>query len=152
MRQIPGHLIKKRTAEMSKLFKSYNPYDGRVGNIYDILVTDVSFDAKHYVGHNKCYEQILVPKQEEIMGKWVRVRIIASSKFSMHGSIIESNTTVSLKMKNGFHNFASKLYHSLGLNVSYKKRQNFILTVGSLCSISIPLYFILRKFSWHIKL
>ena len=150
MRQIPGHLIKKRTAEMSKLFKSYNPYDCRIGNVYDILVTDVSFDGKHYVGHNKCYEQILVPKREEIMGKWVRVKVIATSKFSMHGAIIESGNAISTEVKVSIHNFALKLCHNFALSVN--KKQSFILTIGSLCSISIPLYFIIRKFSSHAKL
>lgn len=33
----------------------------QIGKIYDILITEVAHDKEHLVGHNKAYEQILVP-------------------------------------------------------------------------------------------
>jgi hypothetical protein len=38
------------------------------------------------VGHNEYYEQVLVPKREELMGKLFSVRIVDVSKFSMTGT------------------------------------------------------------------
>jgi threonylcarbamoyladenosine tRNA methylthiotransferase CDKAL1 len=39
-------------------------------------VTDLSHDKEHYVGHNEFYEQILVPKLDHLMGKFVQAIII----------------------------------------------------------------------------
>jgi hypothetical protein len=50
-----------------------------------VLVTETSHDGRYYVGHNEHYEQILVPKREELMGKLFPVRIVDVSKFSMIG-------------------------------------------------------------------
>jgi threonylcarbamoyladenosine tRNA methylthiotransferase CDKAL1 len=48
-------------------------------------VTETSHDGRYYVGHNEHYEQILVPKREELMGKLFPVKIVHVSKFSMIG-------------------------------------------------------------------
>jgi hypothetical protein len=51
-----------------------------------VLVTETSHDGRYYVGHNEYYEQVLVPKREELMGKLFSVRIVDVSKFSMTGT------------------------------------------------------------------
>ena len=56
---------------------------------YRVLVTEVSHDGQYFVGHNGCYEQVLVPKKPEIMGKLVNVKIISICKFSMTGILID---------------------------------------------------------------
>ena len=53
--------------------------------IYGALVTDLSHDKIHLVGHNDFYEQILLPKDLELLGKTVLVEIVGSTKFSMSG-------------------------------------------------------------------
>lgn len=50
--------MKKRTKRLSELFQSYEPYGHKLGEIQDILVTEISHDKKHFVGHNKFYEQV----------------------------------------------------------------------------------------------
>lgn len=89
MERIPANLVKKRTKKLTYLFNSYEPYSGRVGKIYTALVTEISHDKKHYVGHNKFYEQILLPMKEDLLGKAVRVKITGISKFSMTGEILD---------------------------------------------------------------
>jgi len=37
------------------------------------------------VGHNRFYEQVLLPMNSELMGKLVKVRITSATKFSMLG-------------------------------------------------------------------
>lgn len=56
--------------------------------LYSVLVTDLSHDKNHLVGHNEFYEQILLPKDMELMGKTVQVEIVAATKFSMVGKVI----------------------------------------------------------------
>ena len=50
--------VKLRTKELSDYFQSYTTYDGKLGERQSILVTEVSFDKEHWVGHNDFYEQV----------------------------------------------------------------------------------------------
>ena len=86
--------VKKRTRELTSLFHSYHPYEGREGEEYDVLVTDTSHDGAYFVGHNERYEQVLVPKEEVLMGKIFKVRIVSTSKFSMVGELVKSGSVV----------------------------------------------------------
>ena len=73
---------------MSDLFNSYVPYENRIGKRYRILITEESSDKKHYVGHNKFYEQILVPKEHCQMGSAIDVEIVSFGKYYMIGKPI----------------------------------------------------------------
>ena len=75
------------------MFHSYEPYTGREGSVYRVLVTDVSHDGRFLVGHNDCYEQVLVPKDDDLMGKLVTVRVTETSKFSMVGKLVSDATS-----------------------------------------------------------
>ena len=82
--------VKQRTKILTDFFYSYEPYKHNVGNIYEeVLVTDISHDKEYYVGHNKYYEQILLPKDEDIMGKSVQVKILQTTKFAMIGEVVD---------------------------------------------------------------
>lgn len=70
MTLIPPNLVRLRTKRASNFFRSYFPYENRVGKIYQALVTELSSDRKYYVAHNEFYEQILVPKEDYYMGQW----------------------------------------------------------------------------------
>lgn len=89
MKRIPANQVKTRTKRLTDLFNSYEPYVDRVGKEYTALVTDISHDKKFYVGHNKFYEQILLPMKENLLGKSVRVRITSVTKFSMQGILLD---------------------------------------------------------------
>ncbi|GBP19556.1 Threonylcarbamoyladenosine tRNA methylthiotransferase [Eumeta japonica] len=89
MIRVPGPEVKRRTKILSEFFRSYEPYRHRVGEIQEVLVTDISHDKNYYVSHNECYEQVLVPKEEKYMGKMVTVEILSASKFSMMGRPID---------------------------------------------------------------
>jgi len=86
--------VKKRTKAVTNVFQSYAPYTGREGSVYRALVTDVSHDGRYFVGHNDCYEQVLVPKDDELMGKLVTVRVVETSKFSMVGELVSDDCAV----------------------------------------------------------
>lgn len=90
MKRIPPNEVKQRTKRLTDLFYTYEPYADRVGTEYDVLVTEISHDKKHYVGHNKFYEQVLLPMKENLLSKLVRVKITGATKFSMSADIINS--------------------------------------------------------------
>ncbi|XP_017837382.1 threonylcarbamoyladenosine tRNA methylthiotransferase isoform X2 [Drosophila busckii] len=89
MTRIPANLVKQRTKRLTELFYSYEPYAERVGQLYTVLVTEISHDKLHYVGHNKSYEQVLLPMRDNLLGTRVRVRITSVSKFSMLGELLD---------------------------------------------------------------
>ncbi|KAF6203211.1 hypothetical protein GE061_003629 [Apolygus lucorum] len=92
MVKVPTVEVKKRTKRLTELFYSYEPYGQMVGRICDVLVTEEAYDGQHYVGHNKSYHQVLVPKDEALMGKLVRVKIVSASKFSIVGEVVDVTT------------------------------------------------------------
>lgn len=83
---------------MSNLFASYEPYVGRIGTKERVLVTEESHDKKHFVGHNRFYEQILVPKRNEFLGAIVDVEIVAVGKHYMMGSVITDESNALCKL------------------------------------------------------
>lgn len=83
MPRILAQDVKERTKRLTNLFNSYEPYNHKVGEIQEILVTEISHDKKYYVGHNKYYEQVLIPMEDHYMGKLVTVEVEECSKFSM---------------------------------------------------------------------
>ncbi|XP_042188360.1 threonylcarbamoyladenosine tRNA methylthiotransferase [Callorhinchus milii] len=85
MEQVPAQEKKKRTRELSQLFQSYSPYGHKVGENQYVLVTEESFDGNYYVAHNKFYEQVLVPKQPEFLGKMIEVNIYEAGKHFLKG-------------------------------------------------------------------
>ncbi|XP_060802488.1 threonylcarbamoyladenosine tRNA methylthiotransferase [Amyelois transitella] len=96
MTRVPSQEVKKRTKVLSDLFRSYEPYGHKVGEIQEVLVTDVSHDRNYYVAHNEFYEQVLIPKEEKYMGKMVTVRITSATKFSMMGEPIDKPKMVGI--------------------------------------------------------
>jgi len=121
MKLLPTNVGKSRTKKLTKLFQSYEPYKGRIGFRCSILVTDISHDKEYFVGHNEYYEQvinknkiftifnaayicnilqILVPKDDELMGKMVNVEIVSTTKFSMIARILDGAVTCFRPNKN----------------------------------------------------
>ena len=94
MKRIPTQEVKGRTKRITELFHSYLPYSERIGRVYRVLCTETSHDGNYYVAHNEFYEQILVPKRAELMGKMFDVKITDSCKFSMTGELCEEGSVV----------------------------------------------------------
>uniref|UniRef100_A0A023F4W3 tRNA-t(6)A37 methylthiotransferase n=2 Tax=Triatoma infestans TaxID=30076 RepID=A0A023F4W3_TRIIF len=88
MRRVDTQEVKKRTKRLTELFHSYEPFGHLVGRTFNVLVTEEAHDKKHYVGHNKAYQQVLVPNDPKLMGKQVKVKIISATKYSMEGQVL----------------------------------------------------------------
>ncbi|XP_035697378.1 threonylcarbamoyladenosine tRNA methylthiotransferase-like [Branchiostoma floridae] len=93
MRRVPPQEVKRRTKAISELFQSYRPYDHKVGEIQNVLVTEESHDKKFYVAHNKYYDQVLVPKDEKLLGKMVTVEITSTGKHYLMGRLLSDEVT-----------------------------------------------------------
>lgn len=91
MQRIPADQVKVRTKRLTDLFYSYEPYVGKyvAGDRQKVLVTEISHDKKHYVGHNKCYEQVLLPMDKNLLGRLVEVEIVSITKFSMLAKVVQ---------------------------------------------------------------
>lgn len=87
MKRVPTQEVKRRSKAASDLFNSYGPYEGRVGKRYRALITEEATDGRHFVGHNKFYEQILIDKdcKGASMGSSLDVEIVSFGKYSMIG-------------------------------------------------------------------
>ncbi|KAL2911544.1 hypothetical protein HK105_208988 [Polyrhizophydium stewartii] len=89
MKRLQSTVVKARSRRATTFFESYTPYDALLGSEQTVLVTEQSADGEHYVGHNKPYHQILVPKDPALMGRTFRVRITKCAKFYMRGELVD---------------------------------------------------------------
>lgn len=91
MQRISPSLVKVRTKRLTDLFLSYETYADKcaIGERQMVLVTEISHDKKHYVGHNKFYEQVLLPLGKNLLGKLVEVQIVGITKFSMIAEVVQ---------------------------------------------------------------
>ena len=94
MTKVPANEVKTRTKRLTDLFHSYEPYKKyEAGTKQTVLVTEISHDRKHYVGHNKFYEQILLPMHNNLLGKQVEVRVrtyVLSQEIKMFSRLVVS--------------------------------------------------------------
>uniref|UniRef100_T1J4Q2 tRNA-t(6)A37 methylthiotransferase n=1 Tax=Strigamia maritima TaxID=126957 RepID=T1J4Q2_STRMM len=86
MPRIATQIVKQRTKRLSRIFEHVLPYTDRLGSIQHVLITEVAHDKKHYVGHNKYYEQILLRKEDDLLGKMCDVEITFTGKHYMMGT------------------------------------------------------------------
>ncbi|XP_061196198.1 threonylcarbamoyladenosine tRNA methylthiotransferase-like [Saccostrea echinata] len=94
MPRIPAQQVKQRTKKISELFHSYRPYDHKINEIQEVLVTEISHDQQFFVGHNKFYDQVLVPKDEDLMGKMVTVQIKETGKHFLKGRLLSDKDAI----------------------------------------------------------
>ncbi|KAF7261286.1 hypothetical protein EG68_01237 [Paragonimus skrjabini miyazakii] len=105
--------VKKRTRRLHDLFRTYMPYAGRVGAQVRVLVTEISHDGRFWVGHTKAYEQVLLPKLPDLMGRIVLVRITECDKFFMRSELIDPGPFDSLVLTSQFDSASSSVLPSL---------------------------------------
>jgi len=89
MQRVDPRVVKQRTKRLSEFFRSYFPHKGKIGRRYQVLCAEESTDKKWYVAHNKSYDQILVPKRPELMGRTFEVEITEAGKFHMIARVLE---------------------------------------------------------------
>eukprot|EP01134_Creolimax_fragrantissima_P002080 CFRG2080T1 len=91
MKRVDTSECKRRSKAATELFNSYQIYksEERVGTTCKVLVTDVSHDGNYWVAHNQSFEQILIPKHDQYLGKTLNVSIKECGKFFMKADVLE---------------------------------------------------------------
>jgi len=88
--RIDPKLVKTRTKQLSDYFQSYLPYAGSEGQVQSVLVTEESHDRQHWVAHNDCYQQVLVPKEEGLLGKTLTVEVTETGKHFLKARVLDA--------------------------------------------------------------
>lgn len=95
MKKVPGQMVKQRSKEVTELVDSWaDLHHHLVGTTSQCCVVDVATDKIHLVGHTKEYCQVLIPRQAPdgsgyLMGCVVKVEILAASRWSVKGRVLE---------------------------------------------------------------
>ena len=85
-----------RSKALDELFNSYSNYKHLLNTEQRVWVHDTNEEAKNkkenmMVAHNKSYVKVLIPKDEELFGKELLVKIKEVSKWHCVGEIIDKN-------------------------------------------------------------
>ncbi|CAI6369258.1 unnamed protein product [Macrosiphum euphorbiae] len=89
MPKIPTDMVKIRTKRLTELFHSYTTYDHRIGEVQEILITEEAKNGIELIGHNKYYEQVLVAKEPELMGKCIKVIVKSAKKHCLIAEMVD---------------------------------------------------------------
>ncbi|KAL3318905.1 Threonylcarbamoyladenosine tRNA methylthiotransferase [Cichlidogyrus casuarinus] len=85
--------VKVRTASLHKLFRSYETNSDNLDREMNVLITEASTDGQFWVGHNKAYQQVLVSKEPNLLGKIIRVKVTECHKFYMKCNLLPADST-----------------------------------------------------------
>lgn len=155
MERIPANLVKVRTKKLTDLFNSYEPYAHKIGEMQTVLVTEISHDKLHYVGHNKFYEQVLLPMRENLLGKSVNVRICSATKFSMLAEIVDdeamwkrcsSKVVTNGRLAEGLSTNCSEFNDTNGIISNEDKVTNVYVYYGMIGLVLVIVY----RFIWKL--
>eukprot|EP00483_Globobulimina_turgida_P006653 UN06663 len=103
MKKLDTKIVKSRSREMTKLFRSYVSFGDRIGEKHNVLITEMAKDGYHFVGHNAGYDHFLVPPEPgvSLMGKIVCVEITEVGKYFIKSKIVDVNGSNKLWVDNG---------------------------------------------------
>lgn len=89
MKRIATQIVKDRSRRLTKLFESFTPYTGFIGQTvtvwFDIEVSD---DKRHAVAHTKGYVKVLVPYQDNLPGSCYLVKVHSAQRFHIEGDLV----------------------------------------------------------------
>lgn len=67
----------------------YTTFDNLVGTLQDVWVVEFGKDANYVVGHTSSYVQVLIPREENLLGRRCKVRVDSASKWSVKATLVE---------------------------------------------------------------
>lgn len=91
MKQLNSQIKKTRSREITKFFLSYQPYHKIMppGTVCTAWVcSEVASDGKHSVAHTKSYVKVIFPRNDELIGGKVELKIVSCSKFHVEGELV----------------------------------------------------------------
>eukprot|EP00743_Colponemidia_sp_Colp-15_P005396 GILK01005798.1.p1 GENE.GILK01005798.1~~GILK01005798.1.p1 ORF type:complete len:585 (+),score=92.25 GILK01005798.1:72-1757(+) len=92
MKRVDTKEVKRRSTELTKLFESYSCYDDMKGRVEKVWITEHE-DAEHTVGHTKSYVKVLIPRDDNLLGKSTFVKIVDTAKWHVVGEIVKPDST-----------------------------------------------------------
>lgn len=90
LKHLPTQEVKKRSTELTRLFKEQQPYSLLANTVQDVWVSSVSDDDKFSIGHTKNYIQVLLPRDDALLGKKVLVRVMRAGKHHLMCALMNS--------------------------------------------------------------
>eukprot|EP00916_Digyalum_oweni_P005947 GHVL01010283.1.p1 GENE.GHVL01010283.1~~GHVL01010283.1.p1 ORF type:complete len:530 (+),score=101.44 GHVL01010283.1:36-1625(+) len=87
-KRTPNKIGKKRSNEVSELFRSYESFQWLVYKEVDVWFSDVSDKSDHTIGHTKEYIKVLVKHDDDLIGRKYKVKILNASKWHVDGIIV----------------------------------------------------------------
>jgi len=86
MKRVKTQIVKARSRKLTALFKTYMPFEHMVGARYVRVwvATEVS-KSGHSVAHTKGYVKVLLPRNDELRGTSLYVKIVSAAKFHVVG-------------------------------------------------------------------
>ena len=91
MPQIPSHISKQRSVELTKFYNSYTTYDAMQGTTHTMVsLLELAHDKVHLVGHTKGYVQVLVHPSQASLGDCVDLTVVSTTKYSVTGNVIKN--------------------------------------------------------------
>lgn len=90
MKRLPTQEVKRRSTELTVLFKEQQPYATLTQTTQDVWISSISEDEKFCIGHTKNYIQVLLPRDDSLLGKKVLVRVLRAGKHHLMCELINS--------------------------------------------------------------
>lgn len=112
--------VKRRSTEVTNLFKSYSNYDNLKDSILRVWVFDHADEGKppgdnYMVGHTKSYVKVIIPREEHVIGKQVLVKITNIYKWHVEGQIVDYSPK---RVKVNFYDHFKGMYNEEKLDYS----------------------------------
>lgn len=151
--------VKERSKEITELFNSYETYPHFKGTEQLVWISGMEEKKKDQImGHTKNYSKVIIReieegrKPEELIGKLVRVKVVATQKWHIEGEIID----YAPKAIQAGEDYFTKIDAERKINKEKKqrKRQQIALTRDSqnlgahllgMLMISIGIFMVLRS-------
>jgi threonylcarbamoyladenosine tRNA methylthiotransferase CDKAL1 len=91
MRRVRTQTVKARSRELTRLFESQKPYAETMSqrrNLRVLIGNEVNEKFQQSVGHTKGYVKVLIPRDDDLRGKMVRVNVRETAKWHIVADVI----------------------------------------------------------------
>lgn len=98
-KKVESSEVKRRSTAVANLFKSYDNYNHLLNTEQLVWFNDDKEECKNIkehlmVGHTKSYVKVLVDKNEDLLGKYAKVKITGIQKWHVLGHIVDYQPTL----------------------------------------------------------
>lgn len=88
LKRLDGQVVKARSTEMTQLFESYSTWDHLVGATKKVWFSETDEKRNQTVGHTKSYAKVVVPRNDELLGRSAMVHLTSATKWHVQGELL----------------------------------------------------------------